>query len=525
MPEVPTAYGDHIVMAGPLTQSAFGVAADELPKWVCEAASRHFSSPAGSTPRVNAVVLVYDGYNDQKVHAVVPGELVEEGFRASECTTLESYRANDQLGLFPDGHAVTIALTESGVIPDEAAREFEALEGNIAIQLPIGTTWGDAGEVDDRWNLSPDDTAAPDESEEIKPPFHEQASIDESAEHSAQRIDHVLVNLLKSNDGVFLGERHDQPNVRQMVTHLMPRLKAEGVTTISFELQHSKIQTLLQCKDRDEALLAIPTLDVEQLYDMVKAAQQHGVSVIGHEEPTAVTIETDRVGGAAWVSETRSGREHLDDYRDYLNSAITLDGLAHRDEWAASFIRKNAAPGKIIVIGGANHSTHSGIDAENRYLGLNKHLGIPSIDTGYSSAAIDKMDAIPVGSAVSNAGSGADFYMNLPPDLFKHMRWHVRPGYYDGRSWPPPSAEEMKAVSSAEYPANSLEDQLAHALGGKGAQDVFGPDGLEALKAATAKVTGVTDVKIDPNSGNHAQDQSSAGVSNGQASQNSVKSR
>lgn len=160
MPEVPTAYGDHIVMAGPLTQSTFGVAADELPKWVCEAASRHFSSPAGSTPRVKAIVLVYEGYNDQKVHAVVPGELIAEGFRASECITLESHRANDQLYLFPDGHSVTIAMTAAGGIPDEAARDFEALEGNSAVQLPIGRTWGAAGEVDDRWNLSPDDTGA-----------------------------------------------------------------------------------------------------------------------------------------------------------------------------------------------------------------------------------------------------------------------------------------------------------------------------------------------------------------------------
>lgn len=367
-------------------------------------------------------------------------------------------------------------------------------------------------------------TLAPDESEEIKPPFHEQASIDESAENSAQRIDQVLASLLKRNDGVFLGERHDHPNVRQMVTHLMPWLKAEGVTTISFELQNSEIQKLLQCKDRDEALLAIPGLDVERLYDMVKAAQQHGVSVIGHEEPTAVTIETYRIGGSAWVSEHRGEQKHLADYRDYLNSAITLDGLAHRDEWAASFIRKNAAPGKIIVIGGATHSTHSGIDAENRYLGLNKHLGIPSIDTSYSSAAIDKMDAIPVGSAVSNAASGADFYMNLPPDLIEHMRRHVRPGYYNGRSWPPPSSQEIRAVSWAEYLANSQEAQLANALGGKGAQDVLGPDD-KTLEQTATQVTGATDVKIDPNSGNHAQDQSSAGVPNGQASQNSVKSR
>ena len=51
-----------------------------------------------------------------------------------------------------------------------------------------------------------------------------------------RRIDRLMVDLLQTHDGIFLGEIHDQPALVQSVTHLLPLLKASGVGTLSMEL-------------------------------------------------------------------------------------------------------------------------------------------------------------------------------------------------------------------------------------------------------------------------------------------------
>ena len=62
-----------------------------------------------------------------------------------------------------------------------------------------------------------------------------------SSSASAKRFDHLLVELLANNDGIFIGEEHTAPSLVQSITKLLPMLKAHGVATLSIELDQKRI--------------------------------------------------------------------------------------------------------------------------------------------------------------------------------------------------------------------------------------------------------------------------------------------
>ena len=70
---------------------------------------------------------------------------------------------------------------------------------------------------------------------------------------SHPRFDHFVVELLQRNDGVFFGELHDHPELRQAIAKLLPPyFKANGVETISIELPQNMVYDMKGFSDKEE---------------------------------------------------------------------------------------------------------------------------------------------------------------------------------------------------------------------------------------------------------------------------------
>jgi hypothetical protein len=204
------------------------------------------------------------------------------------------------------------------------------------------------------------------------------------------RFDHFVVDLLARNDGVFFGELHDHPELRQSIAKLLPYFKAHGVETISIELPQNMVDQMKGFANKDEMKKRWPrageaTLD---FLEVVKTAQRLEIRVLGHEKPLPDTL----------YKALHSPQEHEGDVSTaYDFWSGSEKGRGKRDEFAASHIRANRK-GKFLAIGGWTHSgnftkadmddpqreTDYGYsksqDTHNPYQGLDVKLGIPSID-------------------------------------------------------------------------------------------------------------------------------------------------
>lgn len=427
----PRAYGDWSECVGPLTKEEFEQYADELPRWVSNVADKLFSGEIkSSVGKPSGIIFIQD--SNGNITSIAPGIHEEKGVVVEECHTLESYRQNQALPLWEDQKKVRLDVDEDGRIIDESVKDIELFARKHA--LPERHQWGNDPIPGDNWQEAP---AAMSEKVRL------QEQLDFSVEN-ALPANHVLMELIREHNGVFLGERHDMPNVRQMVTHLMPQLKSAGVTNISFETQQSIIDEFSACKSIEEATRKFPGMaagspsTITSLYDLTQAAKEHGIRIIGHEAP-AIDEKLFRQG----VEWTLHDTQILGAASDRLIGAVSDDGLAQRDEWSAEHIRKHAVPGKTIIIGGALHSTHSNIDNETGYQGLNRLLGFPAIDGVHLTEG--RFHSIPLGTAVPNQGNGADYYMRLPDNISHYMRDRIKPGVYEGTSWPPPEPQDILA--------------------------------------------------------------------------------
>lgn len=267
------------------------------------------------------------------------------------------------------------------------------------------------------------------------PPSKAQAPI------QGERFDHLILKLLKNNKGVFIGEYHGYPAVRQSIIHLMPLFNANGVRTISFELPQDAIDELRKIPNRE----TLATYDSKRyggtlsgsiyVWELLKAAEKYHIRILGHEHPD----EGDKI--ATVVSEFR---KIMDDKKLTVDEQIAklqqkakilrsekLD-MVKRDDYAAAYIKKNAA-GKYLVIGGLGHSgNYSAGDksteersfkinmdkwhalAATGYKGLNVKLGIPAID-------YDIMRTIKeAGATLKGDGKASDYDVRLPNDIYEN---------------------------------------------------------------------------------------------------------
>jgi hypothetical protein len=207
---------------------------------------------------------------------------------------------------------------------------------------------------------------------------------------STKRFDHLLVELLSNNDGIFVGEDHTAPAIRQSIAKLLPLLKAQGVGTLSIEVSQERIDAITKAGSYAECLAAplIPrNINAnEGLYNLVKEARKLDLQVLGHDNLPFGSKTVDEVArwvaspegmkardrpAAKFIGVPKRGRSSkpVDDVDrrigERLRWAASPEGMKARDQSAAEFISSRKC-GKVLVLGGLAHSgRHSKTDAES----------------------------------------------------------------------------------------------------------------------------------------------------------------
>jgi|GEM_PF-4809776 len=304
------------------------------------------------------------------------------------------------------------------------------------------------------------------------------------------RFDHQLYELLGKNDGAFIGEYHEFPALRQSLTYLAPAMKARGITTVSIELSQSDIDDMRKAKTADEFLKkTMLSIDKrkrpEEWYHLVQAYDKLGIKVFGHEEDAETQVKRKMDGFQkklkALVEEPlkkatvkiEADAKKIDDPKErekftkaetekikttlleskevkalitsLTDNADRRETLAARNKFAADYIKKNRAPGKILVIGGAAHSHHwddapESLDKPGEKEGLDKRLAIPAINTQH----FERMGGLTGETRVLVPGKA--YEVALPVDLKQVLKEHKI------TSWPPPKGAPVVEPYNIEKP-------------------------------------------------------------------------
>lgn len=182
--------------------------------------------------------------------------------------------------------------------------------------------------------------------------------------------------------GLFIGERHDIALVPDFLITHMEDFRAMGVTTLYIEMDHGLIAASSvgpDCVEGYEGPLAegesyAPASRENDYAQVIQHAQSLGIRVIGTERG----YDTNAIADAAYSFDTETGETGPTSLGTALYySAEAMEG---RDAFAADLIRATFDGGRFIVYGGAHHSRDTGADPNMPSPGVDRLLGIPSID-------------------------------------------------------------------------------------------------------------------------------------------------
>lgn len=193
----------------------------------------------------------------------------------------------------------------------------------------------------------------------------------------------TMRDLLANNEGVFVGESHDQSIAPDFLITHMEDLAAAGVTTLYIEKNHQRLLSALISAECDASHYGgeIPSTPSAIMYEretssahVINEAKRLGIRVIG-ADPLVLNKPLEE---RAFVYDPSTGRREFSDFAyDYVLSPEMLDW---RDYFASQVVEATRDGGKYIVYGGAGHSRDPEADPFFPSAGVDYLLGIPSID-------------------------------------------------------------------------------------------------------------------------------------------------
>lgn len=221
-------------------------------------------------------------------------------------------------------------------------------------------------------------------------------------------FNHLLQEFLqdKESDGIFVGEKHQHPALRQSIIRLMPLLKANGVGTISLELPQEFVDQAVNGASLDtwqtfndpRFTARIPDAHYpDEFYHLIREATKHGIKVLGHESfeiQKQFVREISKFRTKLFTEVRNQIVKEIDEEKDpekraelvksaqtrfeqRINDTLTNDekvraelnkiheeynpekaaAMRKRNEFAADHVNANKVQGKkVVVIGGASHS-------------------------------------------------------------------------------------------------------------------------------------------------------------------------
>jgi hypothetical protein len=251
------------------------------------------------------------------------------------------------------------------------------------------------------------------------------------------RFDQRLKELLRDNDGAYLGEHHLRPAMRQALTELIPTLAKENkdLGTLAIELSAGMVDDMRNASSRDAFFAKWPGLhgapSFQNYYELVQAGNKAGLVVMGYD--TAYAPELEKLLHNAKPTPAEQDRMSVLWHEDSVQASSEA-GMRMRDESGYQEI-KSKAKGKKLVLGGKAHSgdydpndlimsvdTFGGMPSITRrdegirplrghYQGIDARLGIPSIDFR------DTVLPGGLGQTIKTSGKFNTYEVSLPEDL------------------------------------------------------------------------------------------------------------
>ncbi len=195
----------------------------------------------------------------------------------------------------------------------------------------------------------------------------------------------ALVNIFKGNNGVFVGEDHDDISAIKLICNALPELKDEALSIIFLEhfdqADQPVIDEYLDSKDRNllTEYLSKEGWDwelnhVDAIIDLIDAADANGVKVMG--------IDDDRYNDP-----------------DIRNEVDNI--------WAKYILDVTGGNAKFLILAGSGHSgNYPG------YKGVDVLLKIPSFDYNDGECTLDEPPQKP-NTVIQGDGLDADYYFRM----------------------------------------------------------------------------------------------------------------
>lgn len=210
--------------------------------------------------------------------------------------------------------------------------------------------------------------------------------------------------LLRSSNGVVFGENHLDPNAANWITENLAQLKENGVETVFLEIareQQPMLDSFATGSITEEKMRhsirhgGASQANETAVEDIIVEAKRLGINII------AVDLNADPTP----YKQDAFGRFVPDTYND--------DRLQHSNPaWAErvnEIMAQKPEESKYIMLAGAAHTNKTD---DFRYRGIDKILGIPSIDI-YSADLVKKNNDL------RSYGYG---YSQIDPDIINSTR-------------------------------------------------------------------------------------------------------
>lgn len=186
--------------------------------------------------------------------------------------------------------------------------------------------------------------------------------------------------LLNHSNGIAYGENHLSPNAGQWIKSKLEELQGLGVTTVFLEIDRDQQAMLDDFEsgsiNEQEMRDAISQMNDTASEDIIIEAKRLGIQIVAVDtdiDPTPYLDDNGRPTAFPSSFDVLEGKYKTDDYD---NDRLNYSNPSWADRVTDTMASQPDGAKYVMLVGAA----HTNLTDDPRYRGVDKILGIPSID-------------------------------------------------------------------------------------------------------------------------------------------------